>query len=161
MQLPGEGNGNPLQYSCLENPRNRGTQWAAVYGVAQSQTRLKRLSKILLHTSLLELLLFCLIVLEHCVFIFNCVEVVFQILSLISSRNHLLFNSVLFRPQDYGFSSCFWLYSCFILLWSDKIVDTLLVFLNILRIVLWSCILFIVENVPWALEKNMYCILFE
>ena len=34
----GEGNGNPLQYSCLENPRARGARWAAVYGVAQSDT---------------------------------------------------------------------------------------------------------------------------
>ena len=40
----GEGNGNPLQYSCLENPRDGGVWWAAVYGVTQSQTRLKRLS---------------------------------------------------------------------------------------------------------------------
>ena len=40
----GEGNGNPLQYSCLENPRDRGAWWAAIYGVAQSQTRLTRLS---------------------------------------------------------------------------------------------------------------------
>ena len=40
----GEGNGNPLQYSCLENPRDGGAWWAAAYGVAQSQTRLKRLS---------------------------------------------------------------------------------------------------------------------
>ena len=40
----GEGNGNPLQCSCLENPRNRGAWWAAVYGVAQSPTWLKRLS---------------------------------------------------------------------------------------------------------------------
>ena len=40
----GEGNGNPLQCSCLENPRDRGAWWAAIYGVAQSQTRLKRLS---------------------------------------------------------------------------------------------------------------------
>ena len=47
----GEGNGNPLQYSCLnpfqysclENPRDRGTWWATAYGVAQSRTRLKRL----------------------------------------------------------------------------------------------------------------------
>ena len=38
----GEGNGNPLQCSCLENPRGGGAWWAAVYGVAQSQTRLKR-----------------------------------------------------------------------------------------------------------------------
>ena len=34
----GEGNGNPLQYSCLENARDRGAWWAAIYGVAQSQT---------------------------------------------------------------------------------------------------------------------------
>ena len=40
----GEGNGNPLQCSCLENSRNGGAWWAAVYGVAQSRTRLKRLS---------------------------------------------------------------------------------------------------------------------
>ena len=40
----GEGNGNLLQYSCLENPRDGGAWWAAVYGVAQSRTRLKRLS---------------------------------------------------------------------------------------------------------------------
>ena len=40
----GEGNGNPLQCSCLENPRGGGAWWPAVYGVAQSQTRLKRLS---------------------------------------------------------------------------------------------------------------------
>ena len=40
----GEGNGNPLQYSCLENPRDGGAWRAAVYGVAQSRTRLKRLS---------------------------------------------------------------------------------------------------------------------
>ena len=40
----GEGNGNPLQCSCLENPRDREAWWAAVYGVAQSRTRLKRLS---------------------------------------------------------------------------------------------------------------------
>ena len=37
----GEGNGNPLQYSCLENPRDGGAWWAAVYGVAQSCTQLK------------------------------------------------------------------------------------------------------------------------
>ena len=40
----GEGNGSPLQCSCLENPRDGGAWWAAVYGVAQSRTRLKRLS---------------------------------------------------------------------------------------------------------------------
>ena len=36
---PGEGNGNPLQYSCLENPMDRGALWATVHGVAKSRTR--------------------------------------------------------------------------------------------------------------------------
>ena len=37
---PGEGHGNPLQYSCLENPRDRGAWWATVHGVAKSRTQL-------------------------------------------------------------------------------------------------------------------------
>ena len=40
----GKGNGNPLQCSCLENPRDREVWWAAVHGIAQSRTRLKQLS---------------------------------------------------------------------------------------------------------------------
>ena len=44
LSCAGEGNGNPLQCSCLENPRNRWAWWASIYGVAQSRTRLKRLS---------------------------------------------------------------------------------------------------------------------
>ena len=44
LSCTGEGNGNPLQCSCLESPRDRGAWWAAIYGVAQSQTRLKWLS---------------------------------------------------------------------------------------------------------------------
>ena len=44
LSCTGEGNGNPLQYSRLEDPRDRGAWWAAIHGVAQSQTRLKRLS---------------------------------------------------------------------------------------------------------------------
>ena len=43
----GEGNGNPLQCSCLENPRDGGAWWAPVYGLAQGRTRLKRFSSIL------------------------------------------------------------------------------------------------------------------
>ena len=52
----GEGNGNPLQCSCLENPRDGGAWWAAICGVSQSQTRLKWLSSsssIPIHFSLL------------------------------------------------------------------------------------------------------------
>ena len=55
----GEGNGNPLQCSCLENPRDGGAWWAAVYGVAKSWTQLKQLSssKALLHIRITEFLL--------------------------------------------------------------------------------------------------------
>ena len=41
LSCTGEGNGTPLQYSCLENPMDRGAWWAAVHGVAKSQTRLR------------------------------------------------------------------------------------------------------------------------
>ena len=44
LSCMGEGNGNPLQCSCLENPRDGGAWWAAVYGIAQSRTGLTRLS---------------------------------------------------------------------------------------------------------------------
>ena len=44
---PGEGNGNPLQYSCLENPMDGGTWWAIVHRVAKSQTRLRDYKHIL------------------------------------------------------------------------------------------------------------------
>ena len=45
LSCTGEGNGNPLRCSCLKNPRDGGAWWAAVYRVAQSRTRLKRLSR--------------------------------------------------------------------------------------------------------------------
>ena len=70
----GEGNGNPLQCSCLENPRDSGSWWAAVCGVAQSRTRLKRLSSSSSFISgfesrsfwLLAMNVFCFIVLFVC-----------------------------------------------------------------------------------------------
>ena len=46
MTNDGEGNGNPLQYSCQENPMDRGAWWAAVHEVTKSRTRLKRLGSI-------------------------------------------------------------------------------------------------------------------
>ena len=51
----GEGNGNPLQCSCLENPRDGGAWWAVIYGVTQSRTRLKRQQQQQEDTTLLEL----------------------------------------------------------------------------------------------------------
>ena len=49
-----EGNGSPLQYTCLENPRDGGAWWAAVYRVTQSQTRLKQLSSISIKAELIN-----------------------------------------------------------------------------------------------------------
>jgi len=54
----GEGNGNPLQCFCLENPRDGGAWWAAVYGLTQSQTRLKQLSSSRLHNYLIFIFYF-------------------------------------------------------------------------------------------------------
>ena len=48
---PGEENGNPLQYSCLENPMDEGAWWAVVHGVAKSQARLSDFTHSLLITS--------------------------------------------------------------------------------------------------------------
>ena len=50
----GEGNGTPLQHTCLENPMDGGASWAAVSGVAQSQKRLKRLSSSVIHKLQME-----------------------------------------------------------------------------------------------------------
>ena len=61
----GEGNGNPLQCSCLENPRDGGAWWAAVYEVAQSRTWLKRLSSSSKHTFSLGLWPWSFLRLEH------------------------------------------------------------------------------------------------
>ena len=70
LSCTGEGNGNPLQCSGLENPRDGGAWWAAVYGVAQSQTRLKRLSSTSNRYPYLwkQLILVCNFLLFRCIF---------------------------------------------------------------------------------------------
>ena len=55
LSCTGEGNGNPLQCSCQENPRDGEAWWAAVYGVAQSRTRLKLLSSSSTHSTAINL----------------------------------------------------------------------------------------------------------
>ena len=61
----GEGNGNPLQCSCLENPRDGGAWWAAIYGVAQSRTRLKQLSSSSSIYTLTYMLIYSFFILLH------------------------------------------------------------------------------------------------
>ena len=69
----GEANGNPLQCSCLENPRDGGAWWAAVYGVAQSWTRLKWLSsssssiEIIMWFLSFNLLIWCITLIDLCI----------------------------------------------------------------------------------------------
>ena len=48
----GEGNGTPLQYSCLENPMDGGALWVAVYGVTQSQTQLSDWTELISHLNI-------------------------------------------------------------------------------------------------------------
>ena len=72
----GEGTGNPLQYSCLENPRDGGACWAAIYGVEESRTRLKQLSS----SSSNKIHLFIYIHSHHCALDFLC-EIIGSILS--------------------------------------------------------------------------------
>ena len=69
----GEGNGNPLQCSCLENPRDRGAWWAAVYGIAQSRTRLKRRSSSSSRNNYLKFLVttYCVLFKSWCFLIIN------------------------------------------------------------------------------------------
>ena len=62
---PGEGNGNPLQYSCLENPMDRGAWWATVHGVAKSRTR-QQLSTMITATKHLFMSLFKVLVIQSC-----------------------------------------------------------------------------------------------
>ena len=78
----GEGNGNPLQCSCLENPRDGGAWWAAVYGVSQSRTRLKRLSSS-----------------SSSVFRKYFFEYIFHPLSLLQDSNYPNINSSVIVPQ--------------------------------------------------------------
>ena len=61
----GEGNGNPLQCSCLENPRHCGAWWAAVYGVAQSWTQLKRLGSSSSSSSSMDILAVLLLIIQE------------------------------------------------------------------------------------------------
>ena len=81
LSCVGEGNGNPLQSSCLENPRDGGAWWAAVYGVAQSRTQLKWLSS----SRDLDNFLQCILML----WFHNFVVMAMRIISMLfSSPNH-------------------------------------------------------------------------
>ena len=85
----GEGNGNPLQCSCLENPRDRGAWWTAVYGVAQSRTQLRPLSSS--SSSSRPLFLLCYVLLCFPLFTWQISYCVFHYLS----RNQASFDFII------------------------------------------------------------------
>ena len=99
----GEGNGNPLQCSCLENPRDGGGWWAAIYGVVQSGTRLKRLSSSSREIESIGCVCVCVCVLV-CVCV--CVQLLSHVLSLCDPMNC--------SPPGY---SIYWTFQARILEW--------------------------------------------
>ena len=104
----GEGNGNPLQYSCLENPKVGGAWWTTVYGVAQSRTWLKQLSSnhfILLHFhySLPDLCA------DLCYTFFTCCKILTMLLlnSRLSFKYIQIRKDVISSPSLFLFPMCF------------------------------------------------------
>ena len=96
---PGRGNGNPLQYSCLENSMDRGAWWATVYGVTKSQTQLSTHTHTFLFDSFLELLS---LIFSFCLYIiflisFNSLSTFpFSFLSIFKTGFFLLFSFLVF-----------------------------------------------------------------
>ena len=104
-----EGNGNPLQYSCLENPRDGGAWWAAAYGVAQSRTLLKGLSSNS-SSSIIRSLCYCLIwtLLPGCTPPILCIWNVFFLLAswidTIFFHDYFFFNCYVFKTFSLSLS---------------------------------------------------------
>ena len=92
----GEGNGNPLQCSCLENPRDGGAWWAAICGVAQSRTRLKWLSSSMVRWCFVLLFLVC---------VFSCLFH-FWMVSIAIPFSLLIFSNLLLIPYTIFVISC-------------------------------------------------------
>ena len=132
LSCTGEGNGNPLQCSCLENPRDGGAWWAAVYGVTQNRTQLKRLSS----SSILIWKLYfnsLIITLKHLTFIFNKTKLISVPVLLLNSIACFvfhyflsisieLFSSVLIPQKQFLFLSSkllLMLSHCVVIIWLD------------------------------------------
>ena len=114
----GEGHGNPLQCSCLENPRDGGAWWAAVYGVTQSRTRLKWLSSSSssISSSKTELHQFCPL-LWHQQFL------PVQWISPISILPHVAIFPTVRQTSSWPHFSCYSFFLCFTWVWVNKAVS--------------------------------------
>ena len=95
------------------------------------------------------------------VFIVICLKVFFKISPLISSLNHWGFSGIFFSLREIFFFFLFlWLISDSMPLWSEKVLEINSILLKLLSLFWWPNMWLILENVPWALEKNVYSWLF-
>ena len=99
-RFSGAGNGNPLQYSCLENPMDRGAWWATVHGLAKSWTQLKWLSTSTLNTPFCSFLFFFTLLFFLWIILYQYIKNLFIL--------YLLY-SILFKKFFFFFFA--WLYS--------------------------------------------------
>ena len=116
----GEGNGNPLQYSCLENPMDAGAWWAAIYGVAQSRTRLQQLSSSmsLSNISCIIWILFSRLFICNSI-LFSIFWIIFTIIFLNAFSDRLpISSSFVWFGVHLSYSFTWWIFIClFILFW--------------------------------------------
>ena len=104
----GEGNGNPLQWSCLENPRDGGVWWAAVYGVSQSRTWLKWLSSSSIYTHIYMCVCVCVCVYIY-IYIWNSsTEKVYE--SILETQFYHLYDFMMMERFSPGVSMGLWAY---------------------------------------------------
>ena len=156
----GEGNGNPLQCSSLENPRDWGAWWAAIYGVAQSRTWLKRLSRSDLAAAAATFFIVQLshpymttgktIALTRRTFVGKVMSLLFNMLSrlvitFLPSSKHLLISVTVL-----------YLISNIIHLWSEDIICSAML-LCLLRCVLWSNIIYLGEYSMCIWKESVFC----
>ena len=105
-----EGNGNPLQWSCLENPRDGRAWWAAIYGVEQSRTRLKRLSSSSIYTHIyICVCVYIYIYVCVCVCVWNSsTEKVYE--SILETQFYHLYDFMMMERFSPGVSMGLWAY---------------------------------------------------
>ena len=168
--MHGEGNGNPLQCSCLENPRDGGAWWAAIYGVAQSRTRLKRLSssRILIWRLYFNSLI---ITLKHLTFIVNKTKLIsIPVLPLNNlacfvfhyflSISIELFSSVLIPQKQFLFLSSklsLMLSHCVVIIWLHSLTHLWFSLITITSCIsLFFLFIFVLE---FPLLKAYWCLL--
>ena len=153
--MTGEGNGTPLQYSCLENPMDAGAWWAAVYGVAQSWTRLKWCSiskapcslqgEVLEGLRILRIIQFLAFsdwLLSGCNKVFFCFLLGFFCNTVLIHVSFMCFHSLILTLHSFSLVNIIWLYGCT----TDYLT-------------LAGFVAYLLTSAPWA-PYNYFCMTF-